>query len=156
MELLLRPYRPSDAEALVQLFTETVHRVNRQDYTQAQCDAWAPRPYDLHAWEQRLTHTQPLIAELDRVIVGFGELEADGHIDAFYVHAQYQGCGVGARLLHALEQQATRQQISRLYAEVSTTARPFFQSHGFHVLAEQAVSVLGVTMTNYRMEKQLT
>lgn len=155
MELRLRPYVPIDAEALVQLFTDTVHMINQQDYTQQQRDAWAPRAYDLPRWQSRFALKQPLIAEYGTTIVGFGELEKDGHIDAFYVHAQYQGRGIGSHLLQALEAQACASQVTRLYAEVSSTAVPFFQHHGFHSIAEQSVTVRGIAMTNYRMEKQL-
>jgi putative acetyltransferase len=42
-----------------------------------------------------------------------------------------------------------------VYAEVSITALPFFQHHGFRVSAKQSVIVGGVAMTNYRMEKWL-
>lgn len=153
MDLRLRPYAPTDAQALVELFTDTVHAINQRDYTQQQCDAWAPRAYDLTRWQCRFDQKHPLIAEQVSIIVGFGELESDGHIDAFYVHANYQCQGVGTQLLQALEQQARASQLARLYAEVSITALPFFRRHGFHTIAEQSVMVRGVAMTNYRVEK---
>jgi putative acetyltransferase len=43
----------------------------------------------------------------------------------------------------------------RLFAEVSTTARPFFEANGFVVLAPQVVTVRGVDFVNYRMERVL-
>ena len=155
MPIALRFAVPIDAEEIAQLFTTTVHSINRMHYSQQQLDAWAPRPYNLQHWQQRVAQKQPLVAEYERQIVGFGELESDGHIDAFYVHAEYQGRGVGKLLLTALEAKAHANCRSRLYAEVSSTALPFFQHHGFQVIAEQSVIVRAVRMTHYRMAKHL-
>ena len=39
----LRRYRPSDCAGILRLFYDTVHTVNRKDYTEEQVEAWAPR-----------------------------------------------------------------------------------------------------------------
>jgi putative acetyltransferase len=51
--------------------------------------------------------------------------------------------------------EAVRAGTRRLFAEVSVTARPFFERHGFAVLAEQEVAVREVRLTNYRIERPL-
>ena len=43
--------------------------------------------------------------------------------------------------------------LPRLSTEASITARPFFQSHGFQILAEQVVTCRGSAFVNYRMER---
>jgi putative acetyltransferase len=72
-----------------------------------------------------------------------------------YVHPDFQRRGVARALLTRIEQLARIQGADRLYTEASITARPVFESVGFHVLAAQTVSVRGESMTNYRMEKEL-
>lgn len=42
-----------------------------------------------------------------------------------------------------------------LSTNASITARPFFERHGFHVMAEQLPVVRGVRMTYHRMVKNL-
>jgi hypothetical protein len=42
---------------------------------------------DYEVWHKRLQTKLPYIAEDNGEIVGFGELEADGHIDCFIVIA---------------------------------------------------------------------
>ncbi|MBA4191138.1 MAG: GNAT family N-acetyltransferase, partial [Planctomycetaceae bacterium] len=91
----------------------------------------------------------------DGQAIGFADLEPDGHIDRFFVHADHQGCGVGSTMMKSLVAEAMRTNCQRLFAEVSITARPFFERHGFTVLAEQEVVVRGVALTNYRMERHL-
>ncbi len=136
------------------LFRDTVRRVNAHDYTPEQIQAWAPDELDAARWatlDQRFT----VAAESDGRVVGFSDLETNGHIDRFFVHADYQRCGVGRALLAAVINEAVRVGIRRLFAEVSVTARPFFERNGFVVLAEQEVAIQGMRLTNFRMERLL-
>ena len=89
-----------------------------------------------------------IIAVSDEKITGFADLEADGHIDRFFVHADCQGRGVGAALMRAIFKEAERLSIQRLFAEVSITARPFFERFGFEILSEQQVTLRDISLTN--------
>ena len=153
--MTIRPYCPSDTPALLALFHDTVHAVNASDYSPEQVDARAPPTQDADAWAARLGAWDTLVAEEDSRLVGFCDLEADGHLDHLYCHKDWQRRGVGTRLLAGVEAIAREKGITRLTTEASITARPFFEAHGFHVLQEQTVYVRGVAFTNYRMEKEL-
>ena len=63
-------------------------------------------------------------------ILGFAELEDDGHIDYFYCDHEHQRRGVGSRLYEAIEKEARRRAIQRLHAAVSVTAKAFFFGWG--------------------------
>ena len=58
-------------------------------------------------------------------------------------------------MLSALIAEARRVGLARLFTEASITARPFFEAHGFTVLAAQVVTCRGVEFVNYRMERRL-
>ncbi|MDZ8107442.1 MAG: GNAT family N-acetyltransferase [Nostoc sp. DedQUE12a] len=151
----IREYRLSDTQAIAKLFYDTIHEINIADYTQEQVDAWAPKNMDYEVWHKRLQVKLPYIAEDNGEIVGFGELEADGHIDCFYCHSKYQRKGIGSKLLSHLENTAKSQGIKRLYTEASITAKSFFEHKGFIVVREQQVERRGVWFKNYVMEKYL-
>ena len=57
--------------------------------------------------------------------------------------------------MNAIHEIAHSQKISKIFAEVSITARPFFEKHGFTVTEEQKVSIKGVEFINFKMEKVL-
>ena len=40
--MIIREYRKEDLGEVMQLFYDTVHTVNRRDYTEEQVNAWAP------------------------------------------------------------------------------------------------------------------
>lgn len=153
-DVRLRRFRDDDLRSLIELFRETVRRVNVRDYTPEQVRAWAPDEIDPVKWRS-FDGRFAIVAELEGRIAGFADLEADGHLDRFFVHADLQGRGVGRMMLQELLQEAERLALPRIFAEVSITARPFFERHGFIVLAEQSVEVRGERLTNYRMERRL-
>jgi putative acetyltransferase len=152
---ILRPYRPNDAPALLALFRDTIRRVNCRDYSPIQVAAWAADDIDEVAWAGRFEGRFVVVAEEEGRPIGFAELGSDGHIDRVYVSAEHQRIGVGRLMLASLIDEARRSGLTRLFVEASITARPFFQSLGFRVLAEQVVSCRGSEFENFRMEKSL-
>ncbi len=151
----LRSYAPGDAEALLTLFRDTIRRVNSRDYAPEQVRAWASDDIDPAAWASRFDGRFVVVAEEPPRPIGFAELEPDGHIDRVYVSADHQRRGVARALLEALETEARRQGLGRLFVEASITARPFFESRGFTVRASQVVTCRGAELANYRMERIL-
>jgi putative acetyltransferase len=152
---LVRACRASDIDALIDLFSASVRTVALRDYTHAQVVAWAPDAIDREAWAARCGSRQVWLAEIDRVVAGFGDLEADGHLDMMYVHPAYLGQGVAGGLLRHIDAAARAHALARLYTEASMTARPFFERSGFRLIAPQTVSVRGQEFLRYRMEKSL-
>ena len=151
----IRNYHAGDAPEVVRLFYETIRSVNRVDYSDEQVEAWAPSVPDPEEWHARMVGRRALVAEEGGEVVGFAELEGDGHLDMLYVREDAVGRGVGQRLYRAVEREARGQGLGRIFTEASITTRPFFERHGFRVLREQAVWRRGVPMTNFAMEKLL-
>jgi putative acetyltransferase len=154
LPIAIRAFRPEDIPALFDLFHGTVHRVNSRDYTPEQLRAWSPGEMDAARWAT-LADRYTIVAEYEGRVAGFADLESNGHIDRFFTHADFQGRGVGSAMMAAILSEAGRLDMPQLFAEVSITARPFFERHRFVVLAVQQVVVRGVSLTNYRMERRL-
>jgi putative acetyltransferase len=153
--LILRPYQRDDALTLLDLFKDTIRRINCRDYTPEQVGAWASDEIDPVGWASRFEGRFVMVAEYDSKTVGFGELEPDGHIDRFYVSADHQSQGIGSSILNAIVKEANRMNLEKLFVEASITAKPFFSHHGFGLVQEQVVSCRSIEFVNYRMEKQL-
>jgi putative acetyltransferase len=95
------------------------------------------------------------VAEEGGEVVGFCELEEDGHLDMFYVRKDAVGRGIGRSLYKAAERAALGWNLGRVFTEASVTARPFFERWGFRVVSERRVWRRGVELTNFAMEKAL-
>jgi putative acetyltransferase len=153
----IRDYDAQDAPQITRLFYETVRSVNRADYySEEQVEAWAPSVPNPQEWHARMNTRRTLVAEEGGEVVGFAELEGDGHLDMLYVRGNAVGRGIGRQLYRAVEQEARTLGLKRIFTEASITARPFFERQGFRVVRKQTVSPRGVPMTNFMMEKPLS
>jgi putative acetyltransferase len=152
--LTIRPYGSRDLNAILRIFFETVHTVNRRDYTEEQLDAWASETPDRERWESFLTANTTHVGEVAGSIVGFGDLTCDGYLHALYVHREFLGRGIGSCLLSALEAEAQDRGLPVLRTYASITARPFFERHGYRCLGEDALALRGVVLLRFRMDKR--
>lgn len=148
--MVLRNYESRDCPILARLFYETVHTVNRRDYTQVQVDAWATGTVDLDAWDASFSAHHTLVAEEDGIIAGFADMASDGYLDRLYVHKDHQGRGIATALCDALESACNA---PRCTTHASITARPFFEGRGYQAVKEQLVECRGILLTNFIMEK---
>ena len=154
--MTVRQFHLEQTEAVAALFTETVHTVNANDHTPEQLAAWAPRSPDLGSWRERLGGKAiVLVVEAENQILGFTAFTPDGHLDLLYTHHRFLRKGVAAALLRRVESELSSRGVARVFAEVSVTARPFFDHAGFRLLGSQTVERRGVEFKNYRMEKLL-
>ncbi len=149
----VRTYEISDTKQIVKLFYDTVHEVNIRDYTKAQVDAWAPADIDIASWTKNLSSKFTFVAEEAETIAGFGQLEANGHIDCFYCHKDFQRQGIGRIIFGQIDAKARNLGIKKLYTEASITAKHFFESQGFMVVKKQEVERRGQKFINFAMEK---
>ena len=149
----IRPYNPSDLDAVITIFESAVREIASKDYNSAQIHAWAQ--VDRDAWVLRALSRPTWVAVIDNFPVGFTDLECDGHLDMMYVHPRYQRMGVATALLDRVERAAWALGLSRLFTEASITAKPFFAKHGFRVIASQVMTCRDEKLTNFRMEKTL-
>jgi putative acetyltransferase len=111
---------------------------------------------DPEEWHARMNGRRTLVAEEDDRVVGFVELEVDGHLDMLYVRGDAVGRGVGRLLYEAVEWEAQNTGLSRIFTEASVTARPFFERRGFRMMREQTVLRRDTKLTNFVMRKDLT
>ncbi|WP_104036964.1 GNAT family N-acetyltransferase [Vibrio jasicida] len=153
--ITIRDFQEEDAPKLWALFFNTVRNVNRRDYTEQQVKAWAQEGFDSQLWLKKMISIQPFVAVLDGVIVGYSDVQPSGLVDHFFCHHEYQGQGVGRALMTHVLEQAKAKGLTRIYSEVSVTARPFYEHMGFIVVNEQQIEVRGATLTNYVMERRL-
>ncbi len=147
----IRDYRNSDADEIADLFHGSVHALASDGYTSDELEAWAPTPPDYSHWRSRLEVKQPYVACRDGMIVGFIELEDDGHIDCFYTHGDFQRQGVGRALYAHMLREARRRGIRDFHVEASAIARPFFEKTGWRFVRENRIERRGQILTNFSM-----
>jgi putative acetyltransferase len=151
----IRRYQVGEENAIWNIVFSATRESIARDYHPDLIDRWAPHDKDMGEWTMRIARQNPFIAIVDGVPVGMAELEGTGFTDYFYVHPKFQGVGVGKALLAVIEDEAERLGISRIYADVSVTAEPFFLSRGFAVVESRVNTILGHSAPNFAMAKHI-
>ena len=155
MDTTVRPFDDSDPPGLWAVYYAAVHQTAAAHYTAEQLDAWAPADFDQEKWQHRLRDLSPFVAERGGVLVGYADLQPSGYIDHFFVSPAVARQGVGSLLMEAIHRSAASNQLGSLFADVSLTARPFFERWGFTVEEETSLLVRGCSLKNFRMTKRL-
>ena len=154
----IRKFQLSDLSQIVLLFYETVHFVNKQDYSQEQLDAWAPKDEEtlkVITWKDSLNHNVTYVAEIDGTIIGFADMTQKGYLDRLYIHKDFQRQGIASGLVNCLESEAIRLGLIEMYTDASITAKPFFENQGYRIIESQVVERREVTLVNFKMIKKL-
>lgn len=155
-EYCLRCYLPGDATLLADLHARSVRHYGPRAYTAEQVAAWASTA-DAERLASRCSDGRHVLVAHDDTggVLGFGDLEADGHLDFLYVAPEADGLHVGSLLYAALEEHARGLGLAKIFVEASELARPLFERRGFTVLGRNDLMLAGVAIHNYRMEKAL-
>lgn len=154
----IRKYNDSDINEIVNLFYETVHSVNKRDYTKKQLNAWALKSEledKLKSWNKSFNTNITYVVEIRSDIVGFSDMTHSGYIDRLYTHKDFQGKGIATMLLKKLESIAVSVGISEIYTAASVTAKSFFEKNGYGIIMQQNVERNGVFLSNFKMHKSM-
>ncbi len=149
-KILIRAANERDAEQIGRLIYDTVRGINSRDYSQEQVEAWAPNENFFCEYEG-----YGFVADIDGKVVGFCNLTDGAILHRFFVHKDYQGLGIGSKLLAQIERKGSELGFNELNTEASITAKPFFLANGWELISEQTKSFRGMNFINYKMFKKL-
>lgn len=156
MKILIRQATVSDISELKELYQNTVLTVNRKDYTEEEVKDWASCGNNIEHWRELLKEQHYVVAVNENgMIVGFASVNDVGYMNALFVHNILQRHGIATSLYKNVETYAKEIGVEALTSEVSITAKPFFEKHGFQVDAQWERQANRLKLTNYKMSKRL-
>jgi putative acetyltransferase len=152
----VRAYVPDDAGPTLSVFLDAVTVTASRNYSPEQIAAWAaPGERSIEEWDRSRSNTDTVVAVRNEKVIGFSDVDATGYINMMFVDSGFTRRGVASALLEAVERHALDRGVATLSTDASITARPFFEHHGFTIVAQQSPVHRGVKLTNYRMVKPL-
>lgn len=151
----LRTAQIDDLEMLQSLYQQTIEDSCRTDYDERQRKAWRQGIENTQRWVSALENQYFIIAEINGRLAGFGSLRDNSYIDFMYTGRDFQRMGIARRIYDQLESQAVGSGALVISADVSKTARIFFEKQGFTLVSENLNVIRGVEIVNYRMQKPL-
>ena len=156
IECKFRTATMKDIQELKKLFCNTVMTVNRRDYTAEEVADWASCCESDGCWEQLLSTLYFIVAtDVEGQMLGFTALEGMAIFIQCLCIKITSVKGIATALLQENRAYASEHGIKEMTSEVSITARPFFEHHGYKVEREQRVLANRMIMTNFMMRKTL-
>ena len=122
-----REYKNTDLHAVMDLFYVTVHEVNKNDYSEEQLDAIAPKDANEYHWEKSLEKNHTIVVEEDDKLIAFGNIGKTGYLDRLYVHPDYLRKGIASKLVEELEEYAKKHGSHVINVTSSITSKAFFE-----------------------------
>ncbi len=147
----IRKYDKSDLEQIIELFYNTVTKVNCKDYNQAQLNVWAKHPdtIDRTVWHQQFDSSNTFVAIEDDQVVGFVNIFINGYLDKLYVHHNYLRQGIATVLCNEAEGIVS----NGIKVDSSITALEFFTKRGYQLVTEEQKIINHVLLTRYKLKK---
>jgi GNAT superfamily N-acetyltransferase len=133
MEVEIRRATAGDAEAAYEIVLRALRETNARDYPASVIDRLVLTLPEGVA--SKLEEWHAYVAVVDGRIVGTGSLNGKT-VRAVFVHPDYQGRGIGTKLMDAVENAANVQSVDTLTVQSSITAQPFYAKRGFKVVRE--------------------
>ena len=153
--LALRPYLAADSEILAAIFRDSIDVLAEEDYSEAQRAAWIAAADDEDEFAAKLTKALTLIATVDGDPIGFASLAENTIIDMIYVSPHAARIGAATLLCDALERLAGARGATKLSADVSDSARDFFEGRNFIATQRNLVPMGDEWLANTSMTKDL-
>ena len=134
--MLIRRYEQADAKAVSDLIRTTVAISNSKDYPPEVVDELIEMETPEHVAE-RASWTHFYVAEEEGAVVGCGAIgpfwgkEDESSLYTIFVLPEYQGKGVGRKMIETLEGDEFFLRAKRIEIPASVTGAPFYEKMGY-------------------------
>ena len=125
--MIIRFYKPSDQNEVCKLHEDTVRNINDKDYSKEQIETWPGILDNYSKLGDSLMNSNSYVAVIADKIVGFGDISNAGHISRLYPHKDFQGLGIGSKILSKLEEKAKSLGLKEINLESTISAKSFYQ-----------------------------
>ena len=134
--MTIRRLEEKDAQAVAELIATTIRISNARDYPAELMEELVKTETPEHVL-QRAAWTHFYVAEEEGNIIGCGAIgpywgkEDESSLFTIFVHPNYQGKGIGKRIVETLEQDEFALRARRIEIPASITGLPFYQKMGY-------------------------
>lgn len=134
MSITVRPASEADAHAACNVLRRSIRELCVADHGNDEqvLARWLANktPENVREWIGAPS-SYSVVAVDGSIVAGFGLIGRDGEIQMCYLIPEVQHRGAGKLMLRALEEQAARWGLTRVFLTSSVTARQFYERNGF-------------------------
>ena len=149
--MIIRKAEIDDLPELKKLFSDTIIATCKTDYTINERKVWSSAIAKNEKWLKSLKEEFFIIAESGSKIIGFSSLKNKDYLNLMYVHKDFTRKGLATKLYKNIKTKSLEYGVEKLNADVSKTAKPFFEKLGFKVVKENRNIIENEILINYKM-----
>lgn len=134
--MIIRRFTKNDAEKVSSLIIRTLKTTNSKDYSEESIKALEKQMQPSHILE-RASWTHFYVVEDNDTIIGCGAIgpywgsETESSLFTIFVLPEYQGMGIGRKIIETLEQDEYFLRAKRIEIPASITAVNFYRKLGY-------------------------
>ena len=134
--MIIRNFTDNDAEKVSSLIIRTLKTTNSKDYSEESIKALEKQMQPSHIFE-RASWTHFYVVEDNDTIIGCGAIgpywgsETESSLFTIFVLPEYQGMGIGRKIIETLEQDEYFLRAKRIEIPASITAVNFYRKLGY-------------------------
>ena len=134
--MIIRNFTDNDAEKVSSLIIRTLKTTNSKDYSEESIKALEKQMQPSHILE-RASWTHFYVVEDNDTIIGCGAIgpywgsETESSLFTIFVLPEYQGKGIGRKIIETLEQDEYFLRAKRVEVPASITAVNFYRKFGY-------------------------
>ncbi len=152
--MTIRPYTPGDADALAEVYRDSVRGIGPQAYGPEQITMWSAWPDNREEFDSCLALGLTLVAEVEGRVVALGQLHPENHVVLLYCSTANARRGIASALYARLEEHALAAGVTEISTNASRISRPLFEKQGFTVVKVETAHRSGVDFERFKMLKK--
>ena len=153
MDIVIKKAVLDNLTEIQDLFKQTIMATCQKEYTLKERTVWSNAVQKTEKWTNSIQNEYFIIAIIDKKIVGFSSLKSNDYLNLMYVHKDYTRKGIANKMFKNIKAKSDELGGGKLSADVSKTARPFFEKKGFRVIKENKNLIENKIVINYRMSQ---
>ena len=149
----LRQITNKDQLELKKVYFDSIQSLDEKIYSQEQKLAWSSQAWDNPNFDKSITEGKGWLLSEKGITIAFATRYPSNRIALFYCRAKFQRKGLGAKLLHKLEDEAKKEGLDSLSTEASLISFELFLKNGWKIIRKEKVTINNIYFERYKMIK---
>ena len=149
----LRQITIKDQLELKKVYFDSIQSLDEKIYSQEQKRAWSSQAWNNQNFTRSITQGKGWLLSLEGMIIAFAIRYPDKRIALFYCKSKFQRKGFGSKLLHKLEDEASKEGIDSLSTEASLISYKLFLKNEWQIIRKEKIIINNIFFERYKMIK---
>jgi putative acetyltransferase len=154
MSMKIRFAQDTDYAAIARLHRSTIRHVNSKDYPAEVISIWSKRT-KASRYRESAAKVKRWVAVEKGKIIGFCDHGFQCEIGGLYVHKDFQGKGVGRKLLKKMEVSMKQLGCNKIKIVSTISAKYFYKKHGYRVIKKKLHQIENKKVDVFLMNKNI-